>query len=91
MMYQVLHTCMFLQSLATIWSPGISITVPILQMNRLKSREQGSGFFIAGKSDPCSMSVVSGQALTHCALSFRLKTSKVISDCGRSYGEDKAE
>lgn len=36
----------------TVWRPGISvIIVPILEMNRLKPREKGSGFFIAGKSD----------------------------------------
>lgn len=67
----------------TIWRPGISvINVPILEMNRLKPREKGSGFFIAGKSDPCSMSLVSVQALIHCALSFRLTTNKVLSESG---------
>lgn len=67
----------------TIWRPGISvIIVPILEMNRLKPREKGSGFFIAGKSDPCSMSLVSVQALIHCALSFRLTTNKVLSESG---------
>ena len=37
-------------------------------MKKLKPRKEGSGFFTVRKSDLCSISLVSGQDLIHCAV-----------------------